>query len=187
MSVRSAMPFDARAIAAVHVEAWRVAYQDLLPTEVLAGLSVEARARQWAARLRERGDRTLTIVTPASGPIAGFCSLALPARDPGEPPDVGEIPALYVSPAAFGRGLGFELVEAALAAMRARGYREAILWMLGGNERAERFYRRTGWHRDGGTRGSQYFPELSELVEVRFRRSVAPLARKGAEDDVPKG
>jgi hypothetical protein len=56
--------------------------------------------------------------------------------------------------------------------MRGRGYREVILWMLDGNERAEAFYRGRGWRRDGGRRRSQYFPDHAELAEVRFRRTL---------------
>ena len=60
--------------------------------------------------------------------------------------------------------------------MRERGYAQAILWMLEGNRRAETFYERLGWHRDGGRRAAQYpgitFEAGAEPIEIRFRRSL---------------
>jgi hypothetical protein len=50
------------------------------------------------------------------------------------------------------------------------GYAQAVLWVLRGNEGAERFYLADGWGRDGATRMEDpYGPR----VEVRrFRRSL---------------
>ena len=47
--------------------------------------------------------------------------------------------------------------------------------MLEGNERAEAFYERRGWRRDGGARpgdypGITYESEADRPLEVRFRK-----------------
>jgi ribosomal protein S18 acetylase RimI-like enzyme len=65
-------------------------------------------------------------------------------------------------------------MEAALAAIRERGYREAILWVLAGNHRAQAFYERRGWNRDGGDRPGEYpgvtFASAAERPrEIRYR------------------
>ena len=89
---------------------------------------------------------------------------------------VAGIPAIYAHPSAFGRGAGTALLGAAVEAMLERGYGQAILWMLEGNRRAETFYERLGWHRDGGRRAAQYpgitFDAAAEPTEIRFRRSL---------------
>jgi hypothetical protein len=41
------------------------------------------------------------------------------------------------------------LIEQARAGLARRGFKEACLWVLAGNERAERFYRIDGWMPDG--------------------------------------
>jgi GNAT superfamily N-acetyltransferase len=173
VTVRWAEVKDARAIAGVHVASWRAAYPGLLPDEILAGLSVEAREREWREWLAEGGERQHTLVAERGGAPIAFCTLRLPSADEGEREDVGEIPALYVDPRHFATGAGTVLIEAGLEAMRERGHREAILWMLDGNERAAAFYERRGWHRDGGRRPSRYYPGLVGPTEVRWRRTLS--------------
>jgi hypothetical protein len=48
--------------------------------------------------------------------------------------------------------VGRVLLIAARAALVASGFREAVLWVLAGNERAQRFYRADGWLPDGARR-----------------------------------
>jgi hypothetical protein len=43
-----------------------------------------------------------------------------------------------------------------------------VLWVLEGNERAERFYRAAGWARDGGRKVEEF--QGTDLVEVRYRK-----------------
>lgn len=172
--IRWAMPADAPAIARVHIASWRVAYRGLLPDRILAGLSVAGRTEQWQRMLAEGGERMHTLVVERGEEIAGFATLSMPCRDAEEAEDVAEIPALYLSPDRFGQGLGTRLIAAAEAELAARGYREAVLWMLDGNEPAAAFYARRGWRRDGGRRGSQYFPAEAGLAEVRWRRDLRP-------------
>ena len=52
----------------------------------------------------------------------------------------------------------------------AAGFAEAVLWVLAGNERAQRFYRADGWHADGGRREEVVWGVRAD--EVRYVRSV---------------
>jgi GNAT superfamily N-acetyltransferase len=174
VSVRNARVDDARAIARVHVDAWRAAYPGLIPDRFLARLSVDEREHQWLASLSDDDASPLVLVAESGGDLVGFSTVAIPARDAEEGEDVGEIPAIYVAPRAWGGGAGRALIDASVAAMRAAGCREAVLWAVAGNERAAAFYVAQGWHDDGGRRPSQYFPDAGEVVEVRFRRTLVP-------------
>jgi GNAT superfamily N-acetyltransferase len=169
VSVRRAVAADAADIARVHVGSWQSAYRGLMSDELLDGLSVQKRADQWRSWLGPAGDRAHTLVGARDGEILGFATLRICSRDEGERDDVGEVPALYVLPSAWGAGVGAALMAACVEEMRAAGCREAILWMLEGNERAARFYERLRWRHDGGRRGSQHYPEEVDLVEVRYR------------------
>jgi GNAT superfamily N-acetyltransferase len=166
---------DARAIAAVHIASWHAAYRGLMPDEVLDGLTLDGRERDWLGWLAEGGDREHTLVAERDGGIEAFCTLELPSSEAAEPDDVAGIPALYAHPDAFGGGSGPALMDAAIKAIRERGYREAILWMLEGNRRAEAFYERRGWTPDGGRRPAEY-PGMDfgaeRPFEIRLRRSV---------------
>jgi GNAT superfamily N-acetyltransferase len=173
VSVRWARIEDAAELAEVHIASWRAAYANLLPADRLAGLDLGRRTEDWRGWLGPEGERNETLVAEIDGEIAGFATLEMPSRDEDQPDDVAQIPALYLRPERRRAGIGSALVDASLDEMRKRGFREVILWMLEGNDAARAFYERTGWHLDGtARRASQYFPEVSELVEVRFRRSL---------------
>ena len=148
-----------------------------MPDRVLDELTLEGRQRDWQRWLAEGGERRHTLVAERDGAIEAFCTLEMPSREEDEPEDVAGIPALYADPGAFGRGAGPALMDAAIATMRERGYRGAILWMLEGNHRAAAFYERRGWRRDGGSRRADY-PSVTYAAdaerprEVRLRRSL---------------
>ncbi len=176
LAVRWATVSDARPIAAVHISSWHAAYRGLMPDEILDGLTIEGRKRDWQGWLGEGGDRVHTLVAERDEEIEAFCTLEMPSSEPDEPDTVAGIPAIYAHPDAFGRGAGTLLLDAAIGAMRERGYTESVLWMLEGNRRAEAFYERRSWHRDGGRRPGQYpgitFEAGAEPIEIRFRRSL---------------
>ena len=172
VSVRRAEEGDAEEIARVHVGSWQGGYRGLISDDVLDGLSIEGRTRQWRGWLAPGGARALTLVAATNGRIVGFVTLATQSRDRDEPAGVGEVPALYVLPSAWGAGVGGALMDASMQELRRAGCAQAILWMLEGNDRAARFYAGQGWRADGGRRGSQYYPEDVDLVEVRFRREL---------------
>jgi GNAT superfamily N-acetyltransferase len=158
----------------VHIASWRAAYRGLMPDAVLDRLSLERRQRDWRGWLAEGGARHFTLVAERDGRLVAFCTVEMPAREDDEPDDVAAIPALYAHPDAFGTGAGRALIEAAVEAAREAGYREAVLWMLEGNRRAEAFYERGGWRRDGGRRRSDYPGVIyasgdERPVEVRYR------------------
>ncbi|MDX6587585.1 MAG: hypothetical protein QOI31_2058 [Solirubrobacterales bacterium] len=175
-AIRWATVGDARAIAFVHIASWHAAYRGLMPDEVLDGLTIEGRERDWQGWLAEGGARVNTLAAERDGEIEAFCTLELPSREEDEPDTVAGIPAIYAHPDAFGRGAGPALLDAAIDAMREHGYTEAILWMVEGNRRAQAFYEGRGWHRDGGKRAAEYpgvtFEAGAEPIEIRFRRSL---------------
>jgi GNAT superfamily N-acetyltransferase len=57
--------------------------------------------------------------------------------------------ALWVAPAARGRGVGEALVNTVLGWAKDAGYEQVMLWVVEGNSAAESLYRRTGFRRTG--------------------------------------
>jgi ribosomal protein S18 acetylase RimI-like enzyme len=168
LSLRPAEPEDADDVARVHVRSWQAAYRGLLPDEYLDGLRPEDRAAQYTFGATDV--RTpATVVAVEDGDICGFVTTG-PCRDADEP-GTGEVLALYVDPAAWGSGVGTRLVAEARAHLRQRGFIEAVLWVLVGNDRAQRFYRLDGWQADGGQRSEELWGVAVD--EMRFRRHLA--------------
>src|SRR5690349_20329886 len=145
MNLRPGTVSDARAIANLHVASWRWAYRDLMPAATLADLSVDARARNWAALLARQ--EVCVFVGEREGVLAGFAACG-PAREPGVSAGIGELYAIYLDESATGTGVGAALLANALAALAQKGFSSATLWVLEGNQRARRFYERHGFRLD---------------------------------------
>lgn len=168
MPIRPAVPQDALAVAKVHVRSWQVAYRNLLPDEYLDGLRAEDRAARYDLTASDPG-KPYTIVATEDGLIRGFATSA-PSRDV-ELADFGELCALYVDPDLWGRGIGAALVSASRDRLRAQGFTNALLWVLAGNVRAERFYSIDKWEHDGTRRTDSIWDVTVE--ELRYRRVLA--------------
>ncbi len=148
LTVRPADVQDAPAIAVVHVQAWREAYAHLLPADFLAALDVDARAARWRDIVAEPG--VDVVVAERDGVLVGWAS-AGPGR--GETPRDRELEGIYVLAAHHGSGAGQALLDAAV------GTAPAFLWVADGNPRAEAFYRRNGFERDGTVKHEPIGPQ----------------------------
>jgi len=167
MLLRSAEPEDAIAVARVHVRSWQVAYRTLLPADYLDQLRPEDRAQKYDfASLDPR--KPQTIVAVEEGLVHGFATTA-PSRDP-DLPGHGELYALYVDPEQWTRGIGVALISAARTRLFRLGFRNAVLWVLAGNTRAERFYQIDRWAPDGLRRTDSVWGVTVD--EIRYQREL---------------
>lgn len=171
-AVRSARRTDAGAMAEVHVAAWQRAYAGLLPDAFLAALSVASSAQRWTAALAEAeaGDRSVRylVAEDNGGEVAGICAVGAPRDD--EPGDVGELRMMNVRPSRWGTDVAPILLHHAERELFSMGYRHAYLWVLEGNERARRFYRRCGWTQAGAARTDARFPGAPR--ELQYRKTL---------------
>ena len=160
MDVRRARLEDARAVARVHAETWRAAYEHVFGAERLASVSTDARLAQWE-RILAAGQSDV-FVAVADG-IVGFVSTG----DSRDADAEAELFAIYVLPEAWGTGAGSALMRAGVEAMRLRASGDAVLWVLDDNPRARRFYEREGWALDGERKEDEYLG--LRVAEVRYR------------------
>jgi GNAT superfamily N-acetyltransferase len=164
LELRPATPADALAVATVHVRAWQAGYRSLISQTYLDSLRPEDRASHYTLGASDPSLPS-TVVAELDGTICGFASVA-PCLDEGS--DTGELHALHVDPLAWGIGAGRMLIADARARMHASGFSEAVLWVLAGNARAERFYRTDGWLPESIERTAEIWD--IEIRESRFRR-----------------
>jgi ribosomal protein S18 acetylase RimI-like enzyme len=192
LRVRLARPGDEAEVAGVHVRSWQVGYRGLLPERYLQGLRAEDRRDRYVfASPRPEVVTTLgpvTTVAVEDGVICGFVTtgpspdarVSADVADVPDVPDVAEVPdvpnvpgrgevlALYVDPDAWGRGVGRRLMAEARRTLGDGGFAEAVLWVLVGNDRAQRFYRADGWRPDDRRRNVEVWGIAVE--EIRYRR-----------------
>jgi GNAT superfamily N-acetyltransferase len=168
MLLRPAEPEDAMGVARVHVRSWQAGYRGLLPDAYLDGLRAEERAERYNFASEDMREPA-TIVALDGEVICGFVTTA-PARD-SDLPEYGELFALYVDPEWWGRGVGAALISAARERLLELRFRNAALWLLAGNARAERFYSIDGWLPDGLSRTDTVWGVT--VNEVRWRRALS--------------
>lgn len=163
--VRTAEPIDALEVARVHVRSWQQGYRGLLLDDYLDGLRAEDRAARYTLG-RPVGDGPETVVAVEDNTIRGFATIGGCEDASGS---AGELLALYIDPGHWGRGIGQRLMTESRDRLMLKGFCEAILWVLVGNERAERVYRADGWMPDGGSRRHELWSVTVE--EIRYRRA----------------
>ena len=167
MNLRPAAPEDAMAVARVHVRAWQAGYRGLMPEDYLAAMRPEERAQRYEFGTLDAA-KPRTLVAVEADTILGFATIS-PARDE-DTIGRGELCALYVEPDCWGRGIGRALASAARDDLYRLGFRQAVLWVVAGNARAEQFYRADGWIPDGLQRARQF--SSVTVATVRYSRAL---------------
>lgn len=115
-------------IARLWDEGWQAAHIDIVPAELAKTRNYES----FYERL-ERGLDTVRVAT-LNGGIAGFCMVK---ND--------EIYQIYVAPTAQGSGVAQRLLEDGERRISKAGHKTAWLACSIGNEKAARFYEKSGW------------------------------------------
>jgi len=156
------------AIAGVMVASWEGAYRGLMPDEIFGLVNYETRLAQWNRYFAEPRPRHLIwVAEEANGEVAGMASIG-PTRDEDlDSESVAELFAIYVDPAHWGRGLGRDLMVAALGGVGELGFTEVALWVLDSNVRGRAFYESGGWAGDGAAKVDESFG--LPLREIRYR------------------
>lgn len=158
MTVRTALPADAEALADVAAATFRLACPPGTTEAAMAEHVATVLSRASFARWLADAARVLLVDDPGDGPLVGW-AMVVPA-DPADPDVVravrvrptSELSKIYVREGQHGRGAASALLERCLDEARARG---AVGMWLGTNEenaRALRFYAKHGFERVGTRR-----------------------------------
>jgi len=132
MRIRHAEPGDVDALARIWVDGWHEAHAELLPPELVRFRTYDHLRSRLLANLDN------TSVVSSQGHLVGF---ALVKKD--------ELDQLYVARGARGKGIAASLLSHALGRIGRAGHRRAWLACAIGNDRAARFYEKSGWSRQG--------------------------------------
>lgn len=166
--VRPASLRDAKPIAEVHVAAWQAAIGQYGPAEALNSFSVERRQAAW----REAIDlcEPQVLVATDNDKVVGFVAFDR-SRDKGTPSTTGEIWALWVSPAHWGRGVGLALWDAARDGLQEEGCTRVSIWVPLRFDRSLRFIELAGFKREPNSAKTVDLGG-ARIEEVRLHRSV---------------
>ncbi len=162
--IRKATTDDCEDLGRVHVLSWQQAYADLLPASYLDSLNPIERAKNWSEAL-DAGANVLLDVDGST--LAGFAAFG-ECRDDDARLDWGELAAIYYLESYWGNGRAQHLFQVAKTSLEASGFARITLWVLEGNDRAIKFYRKNGFEFDGKTqtedRGDFQMTELRMAI-----------------------
>jgi len=139
IEIRQAKPSDASAVAATHDEAWRCAYQGVIPSIELEKL-INRRGTDWWDSAIRKGSR-ISILN-FGDKVAGYANYGR-NRARSLYYD-GEIYELYLRPEFQGLGFGRRLFSAARRDLAQSGMKSLVVWALSDNDPAVEFYRALG-------------------------------------------
>jgi GNAT superfamily N-acetyltransferase len=106
------------------------------------------------------------LMVEDGGELLGFSACG-ESRDHDADPSVGEVRSFFVAAGRWRQGVGRTLMAAVLDSLRERGCTEATVWSFAANDRANAFYERAGFTRDGAEKREEAW---ADLLEVRYRR-----------------
>jgi GNAT superfamily N-acetyltransferase len=156
MDIRDATQAEISRLAKIWYDGWQDAHAEIVPHELKRLRTLES--------FNERLEGLLTSVrvTTSNGEPLGFCIL----KD-------DELYQLYVSADARGKGVAAALINDAEFRFAENGVQTAWLACAIGNDRAARFYEKSGWHRTGNMINRLETPEGEFLLEVwRYEKSL---------------
>jgi GNAT superfamily N-acetyltransferase len=144
-------------------ESARAGFTELLPP---GHEFPEPDAERWYALMDDPG--VSMMLAEHHGEVVGCCACG-ESRDDDASPSVGEVRSFFVAAGRWRQGVGSELMAAVLESLRERGCAQATVWSFAANERANRFYERVGFARDGAQKTEEAW---AHLTEIRYRRSL---------------
>lgn len=139
MMIRPATIDDAADIAEIHVRTWQSAYRGLLPDSALDAMDPDQRRPMWEQLVEAAPTAHRVLVAEGGETVIGFASFG-PATSVESSASVFELFTIYVDPKVQRQGAGRGLLMAAEHEMRDAGAVSGQLWVLDGNEPAQRFY-----------------------------------------------
>lgn len=164
--VRPATLRDAKPIAELHNLSLQQAFLTSATQAALPVVPQERRQAFWREAI-EFSEPQVLVAQDEDG-IIGFVGFDR-SRDPGTPPTMGEIWALYVRPTHWSRGVGLALWDAAREGLVDEGCSHVSMWVPLACERALRFAELAGLKREMTTARTST-AGATRFEEIRLKR-----------------
>ncbi|GHU80548.1 N-acetyltransferase [Clostridia bacterium] len=151
------------AIGEIYASSWKAAYRGLVPQDYLDGLS----GKRWSDTLaNSKHDAFVVMEKDRYIGTSSVCA----ARD-DRMSGWGEVVSIYLLPEYFGKGYAKPLFDFAVAALSDKGFEDIYLWVLEGNIRAQRFYEKNGFQKNGD--GAALSIGGKKLTELRYTKHLS--------------
>jgi len=139
-SIRKAGVEDARAIVFIKVESWRTTYGGIVPDAYLAAMDAESQVKGWQESLQS--SEVIALVAEDAAGMFGFVCGGKTREEIGGYD--AELYAIYLLKDRQRRGAGRQLACTLAEALRGRGFKSMVVWVLEENRPAVAFYKGLG-------------------------------------------
>lgn len=171
MQIRRVTESDLAELGELYLASWRAGYKGLLPQKFLDELTAE----RWTEKLLGRASFAVT----EGEKIVGHC-LAHPSNEP-KMRGWGEIHTMYVHPNFWRTGYGTAVFRYAENWLFEQGFDDVYLYVLEGNERAERFYKAQGFQPNSDTLCCEIGGTI--VTDNRYVKRYPRTVRYGADEE----
>jgi GNAT superfamily N-acetyltransferase len=175
VSVRPATSDDADEIGRLQNDTWQLAYQQVLPAEILVTLDAGRFAESWRAAIQAPpSSRHHVLIATEGSHHVGFTAFGPDAdRQPDDPaPEAtAAISTLVVEPRWGRRGHGSRLLAAVADLARLDGVQRLVAWVPAADTASLQFYRSAGWEADGMQRSLD--TGAGSIAELRLHAALA--------------
>jgi RimJ/RimL family protein N-acetyltransferase len=146
--LRLAQQADSYALAAVHHDSLKGTFDELVPAYANSRC-LDDFEHLWSGRFDDPLCVTSALVRGEQ--IVGLVSASAP-RDDDSDGTFGEVGRIYLHPSVWQKGHGAALLAWCEEELARKGYVMSKLWVFEVNERARRFYEKSGYRLDGKTK-----------------------------------
>ncbi len=165
-SIRKMIPSDAKSVAKISINGWRLAYKGIFPDKFLNELDLEKRELNWKAGIQNNDPDIIRIVLENQNEILSF-ACGRENRDTDLVPQADcELWAMYTEPSFTRQGLGNYILDSFKEEMRALGKKRMLIWCLENNIIGRSFY-----EKNNGiliTQAKDFFIEGHSFKEVGY-------------------
>ncbi|WP_461671116.1 GNAT family N-acetyltransferase [Mycobacterium tuberculosis] len=166
IEIRWAQLEDIQRLGFIHSEAYRNAYQGIIPDDYLNQVTPKTSEALFHTALTQ-GNEHVAIALVDKKTVG--CMVLKAGSDEDIQCCGGEITAIYLLQTYRGIGHGKKIMEWGLEMLKAFGCVKGEIWVLRANVNAIRFYEKQGFVRDGAERT---ISRGKELIQLRFACNV---------------
>jgi GNAT superfamily N-acetyltransferase len=168
IEIRWAQLEDIQDLGLVHSEAYRNAYQGIIPDEFLNQVTPEVSGEYFCTALTQ-GEERVAIALIDKRTVG--CMVLKACSDDDLQKHSGEITAIYLLQNHRGIGIGKTILKWGIGKLKDFGCSKVAIWVLRENLNAIRFYEKQGFVRDGAER---LISRGKELIQYKYILSIEP-------------
>lgn len=137
LSIQKAVSQDAPQVVLIHISAWKEAYKNIIPQNILASKTLTP---ERVLKMKENYiDKNRLFVVKKKEVIVGFLALSSDNKSQME------IETLYIHPDFQKQGIGLFLIQNVLLMLKQQGVSKVCVWTLQDFQPSNNFYKRVGF------------------------------------------